>query len=269
MHVKSDSNSITAKDLIAQFASHGRYSFSSEEARLALNVTAQASKLALHRLSQQGLVASPARGFYVIVPPEYRSLGCLPAEQFIPALMNRKGLNYYAGLLSAAQYYGAAHQRPQQFQAFLAKNRRPIKCGKVRIKFIARKNIENVPTQEFNTPRGVLRVSSPEATAIDLVGYERHAGGLDQVATIVSELSESMDPESLAKVAVTAPIPWAQRLGYILDLVGQEGVAMQLREFVSLHAHEYTKLSPTGTESDTTRLKDWKLIVNTVLDPDT
>jgi hypothetical protein len=56
------------------------------------------------------------RGFHVIVPPEYRSLGCLPPEQFAPALMETLGMPYYAGLLSAAQFHGAAHQRPQVFQ---------------------------------------------------------------------------------------------------------------------------------------------------------
>ena len=68
--------------------------------------------------------------------------------------MKRKGLTYYAGLLTAAQYYGAAHQRPQEFQVFTQKNRRPIRCGKVRAKFIARKNIDHVRVQEFNTSRG-------------------------------------------------------------------------------------------------------------------
>lgn len=47
------------------------------------------------------------RRFYVIVPSEYRSLSCLPADQFIPALMKHLGLAYYAGLLTAAQYYGS------------------------------------------------------------------------------------------------------------------------------------------------------------------
>jgi hypothetical protein len=44
--------------------------------------------------------------------------------------MRRLDLAYYAGLLSAAQLHGAAHQRPQEFQVFLAKNRRPIRCGR-------------------------------------------------------------------------------------------------------------------------------------------
>ena len=100
---------MTAKDFIDNLASIGRYCFTSEEARSALKVSPAASKLALYRLSKQGRIASPARGFHVIVPPEYRTLGCLPADQFVPDLMRHKGLAYYAGLLSAAQFHGAAH----------------------------------------------------------------------------------------------------------------------------------------------------------------
>lgn len=107
-----------------------------------LGTSANATAKALARLMAQEYLASPEREFYVIVPPEYRSLGCLPAEQFIPALMAKKNLTYYAGLLSAAQFYGAAHHRPQEFQVLVARNRRPILCGKVRVGFIARKRVE-------------------------------------------------------------------------------------------------------------------------------
>ena len=151
--------------------------------------------LALNRLARQNMIAQPARGFYVIVPPEYRSLECLPADQFVPELMQRLVQPYYAGLLSAAQYHGAAHHRPQEFQVLLDKARRPIHCGRVRVTFIVRKRLENVPVQIFNTPRGMIRVSTPEATAVDLVGYCRHVGGLEQVATILSELAEQIDPQ--------------------------------------------------------------------------
>ena len=59
----------------------------SREMQSALGVSAVAAKLALNRLAKKKVIASPARGFYVIVPPEHRSLACLPADQFIPALM--------------------------------------------------------------------------------------------------------------------------------------------------------------------------------------
>jgi len=77
-----------------------------------------------------------------------------------------------------------------------------------------------VPVQNFSTPWGTLLVSSPEATALDLVGYAHHAGGLSQVATVLSELAERIDPEKLAAAARTAPVAWAQRLGYLLEHLG-------------------------------------------------
>jgi predicted transcriptional regulator of viral defense system len=258
----------TARDLIEYLASIGRYSFVSEEAREALNVSPEASKLALNRLAKQGQIASPARGFYVIIPPEYRSLACLPADQFIPDLMAHKKLTYYAGLLTAAQYYGAAHQRPQEFQVFVQKNRNPIHCGKVRVKFIARKNIDRVLVRKFNTSRGELRVSTPEVTAIDLAGHPGQVGGLDQVATILSELADQLDASVLAEAAATVPITWVQRLGYILELVESEDAAEDIKKYVHEHAREYTMLIPGQRDFDGQRLRDWKLIVNAELEPD-
>ena len=151
------SQSPHARDFIDSLAAGGRYCFGAAEARETLGVSANAAKLALNRLARRGLVATPARGFYVIVPPEYRSLACLPPDQFIPVLMERLSLPYYAGLLSAAQYHGVAHHRPQEFQVFLNKARRPVRCGHVRVAFMVRKRLREVPVQSFNTPRGVIR----------------------------------------------------------------------------------------------------------------
>src|SRR5690606_21061506 len=123
--MKSESRS-PAKEYLAQLMREGRYFFTSQEAGEAMGVSRDAVKLALNRLRRKEEIASPVRGFYVIVPPEYRSLGCLPADQFIPALMARVKASYYVGLLSAAQYHGAAHHRPQEFQVMLGKARSPI-----------------------------------------------------------------------------------------------------------------------------------------------
>lgn len=266
--MKSRSDHLIARDYIEQLAASGRHSFTSAEARDALDVSANAANKALKRLKDQGALASPEREFYVIVPPEYRALRCLPAEQFIPALMEQKRLPYYAGLLSAAQYYGAAHHRPQQFQVLLAKNRRPIECGKVRVAFIARKRIDDVRVKDFNTARGTIRVSTPEATAVDLAGYPRHAGGLSQVATVLAELAEAMAPALLPQAAKNAPLPWAQRLGYLLELVQAHEAALALASFVGEHAKEYTPLAPGSKGGDGERNARWKLIVNAGVEPD-
>ena len=234
----------------------------------ALGVSRAASRLALGRLIGKGQVASPGRGFYVIVPPEYRRLGCLPADQFIPALMAHRGLRYYAALLSAAQYHGAAHHRPQEFQVALARNRRPLSCGAVRASFIARRRIKGVPVERFNTPRGTVLVSTPEATAVDLVGYERHAGGLHHVATVLAELAERLDPERLVTAARTAPVSWAQRLGYLLELVDAADRVVPLKAYVQRHARRPTALLSAAPHENAARSADWRLRVNADVEPD-
>lgn len=255
-----------ARTFITDLAAGGRHHFTSREAQRSLGVSAAASKLALNRLAKQGLVASPARGFYVIVPPEYRRLGCLPADQFVPGLMEHLGIHYYAGLLSAAQYHGAAHHRPQKFQVALTKSRRPIACGVVRVDFFARRRIAEVPVHSLNTPRGTILVSTVEATAVDLVGYAHHAGGLDQVATVLAELAEQIDPARLVVAAETAPVPWAQRLGYLLELVGAADRTAPLKAHVQERARDLTPLLPKAPRSGNHRAPDWKLLVNATVE---
>lgn len=260
--MKSERNRLKARQYIENLATSGHYEFTSQEAQSSLAVSADAAKLALNRLAKHGVVASPARGFYVVVPPEYRSLGCLPADQFIPALMKRLDLRYYAGLLTAAQYHDAAHQRPQEFQVFVEKKRRPIACGKVRVAFMVRKRIREVPVQSFNTPRGAVLVSTPEATALDLVGYHYQAGGLDLVATVLSELAEQIKSDKLVVGAASAPVAWAQRLGYLLERVGAVEKAADLKAYVQAHARESTLLLPNAPHKKAKRDEDWKLYVN-------
>jgi len=138
-------------------------SFTTLQAMDALGSSPLAVRAAIRRLKKKGHLASPLRGFQVIVPPEYRGLGCLPAEQFVPDLMNHLGEPYYVGLLSAAAYHGAAHQRPQSLQGIVDNSRRPIRCGEVGIDFIKRLEMTETTIAERNTMRGVLRVATREA----------------------------------------------------------------------------------------------------------
>ena len=213
-------------------------------------------------------MASPYRGFHVVLPPEHQLLGCLPAEQFVPQLMERLRSSYYAGLLTAARYHGAAHQQPQIFQVVVPKNRPPIHCGRVHVSFVARHNAAAIPTGTVNTPRGLLEVSTPESTAYDLVGYPEHCGGLDNVATVLAELGEKLDPERLVAIAELSPIPWSQRLGYILDFVEHSPRSEHLAAFVGSRATETAPLLPSAETESTRRDDRWKLWVNADLDPD-
>ena len=151
----------------------------------------------------------------------------------------------------------------------LARPRRPIHCGQVRVAFFVRKRLREIPLQNFNTPRGTIEVSAPEATALDLVGYQQQVGGLDQVVTILSELAERIDPQKLVVAALTAPLPWAQRLGYLLGQVGAAEKTVALGSHVKHAARETVALLPGARGDEAHRDADWKLIVNADVEPET
>jgi predicted transcriptional regulator of viral defense system len=186
----------------------------------------------------------------------------LPPDQFIPQLMERLGTPYYAGLLSASRYHGAAHQQPQLFQVVVPKNRPPIRHGLVAVEFIARRNAGAIPTIRVNTPRGFVAVSSPEATAFDLVGYSHHCGGLGNVATVLAELVDRLDPQKLRDIAPLSPTPWAQRLGFLLDLVGGGERTKLLADYVAGVVTETVPLSTVHPKDAAPRDARWKLAVN-------
>lgn len=246
----------------------GIYCFSGADAVQALGSGVIAIRAALRRLRHKGEIAMPFRGFYVIVPPEFRNLGCLPANHFIPSLMSHLEMPYYAGLLTAAEHHGAAHHRPQAFQVVVAQNRPGLTCGGVRVEFIARKNAEVIPTQDFKTPRGYLKVSTPEATAFDLVGYPHHAGGLDNTATVLAELAESLDAQKLTAIADLSPIAWSQRLGYLLDSIGEGRLAEGLAGYLQSKDPVPVPLSPSLPWKGVQQDRRWRVLVNETVEPE-
>jgi len=255
-------------EFIQDLGAKGRSCFSFEDVEKLKTSSPAAIKAALRRLRKKGWIAMPYRGFYVIVPPEYRAAGCLPPEQFIPDLMDYLGEVYYTGLLSAAEYHGAAHQRPQVFQVIVAKGRRPIKCGKMRVEFIFRKNAARIPTEPRNTPAGVLKIATPEATALDLIGYVGHCAGLDNVATVLAELTEKIDAERLSELAELSPIAWVQRLGYLIELVGTQEKAEGIAEYIAQKRPVRTPLAPAIGIKGARMDSRWRVFVNTRVEPD-
>jgi predicted transcriptional regulator of viral defense system len=255
---------LRAADFVDQLAVAGRYHFTTEEAAEALGLSEIAARAAIRRLKRRGVVAAPLRGFHVLVSPEHRAAGCPPADQFVHELMAHVGAPYYVGLLSAAEYYGAAPDPPPAVQVVTDKNRPSIRCGKVAVQFVARQSASDVPTREFQTIRGPVLVATPEATAIDVAAYPAHVGGLDQIELVLVGLAPQLDPNVLAHAAATlAEIPWVQRLGYLLDRVGATDVTGPLAEYVAATAAHATPLDPRRPWTGTPRDTRWKVALNT------
>ena len=262
---------VKAPNFVNHLATQGQHCFTTHELMIALDVSQTNAWAAIIRLEKKGLIATPYRGFHVIVPPEFRSLGCLPPDQFIPDLMTHLQLPYYIGLLSAAQYYGASHQQAQVFQVIVSKNRNKIQCGNIRIEFIARKNILDMSTQNFNTPKGYLKVSTPETTALDLANYPMYCGGLSNVATILEELGEQIQPQALMSLAKRLPsAPQWQRLGFLFEATQLDELASVVETILQERAIRpvtlVAKMADQGI--DMPIHKRWKVIQNEIIESD-
>jgi predicted transcriptional regulator of viral defense system len=264
-------STVSAARFVEDLLAHGRYSFIRREAERRLGGSPSAVYMALRRLVKGGRLAMPRSGFYVIVDPQHRASGTLPPEWFIQDLMALIGKPYYVGLLSAAQIHGAAHHRPQSFQVVIPdRSIRPIRAGNARIRFFGKGPFEQSVIREAKSPAGLFRVSSPETTAWDLVRYPGAGGGLENVATVLSELSESLDAASLKKcVKGHGDLLVAQRLGFLLDLVDGKDLTAGLAQWVEKARAPFRPLAPSAASAGARESAKWRLRVNVRLEPET
>jgi AbiEi antitoxin C-terminal domain len=114
-----------------------------------------------------------------------------------------------------------------------------------------------------------MRVASPEATALELVGYADECGGLDNVASVISDLAEVLEVPKLIAAATACPIAWAQRLGYLLDLTEHAELAEPLVEYVRDRALVVAPLVRKKSVARAVRAERWKLAINADVEPDT
>lgn len=248
----------------------GRYTFTRAEAMSALHLTDVALKNAAWRLSRVGRLASPHRGFHVIVPPEYQAAGTVPPSWIIRDLMGALGRPYYVGLLSAAALHGAAHQAPQEFQVVTDRPLRPMRLGRARIVFVTKARLAKTPTMPMKTPTGDIRVSTPEGTALDLVRYPEHAGYLSNIVTVLAELAERINPEALVQTArAERELATAQRLGYLLERIGQGTLAEPLARWIDTKKPRAVALRADRKMVGRRRAPRWRVAINEKVDMDT
>jgi predicted transcriptional regulator of viral defense system len=259
----------TLTDLVNSFQAEGRYTFDRAEAIAALRTNGVLLKKVVMRLATEHRIVVPKRGFYVIVPIEYRTAGAPPPSWFIDDLMRHLGKPYYVGVLSAAGLHGAAHQQPQEFQVVTRAAARPIVAGRARIRFLGKGRHDQTLVTQMNTETGTMRVSTPEATAIDLLRYAPSAGGLGNVATVLAELAERIDSVRLVEaVRADGELAYAQRLGYLLDLVGAGEMAKELANVVTEGRLRNIPLRPGQPTRGCPVDRRWRVVVNEQIEVD-
>ncbi len=240
-----------------------RYSFTRTEALQSLGSQPDALTKALQRLVSSRRICQVQRGFYAIVPIEYESSGAPPTDWFIDDFMQQIRQPYYVGVLSAAAIHGAAHQRPQEYQVVTPVSRRPIHASHFRIRFFRHADMRNVSTVEHQSYTGMIPISTPESTALDIVRFNKSIGGLDAVITIFAELAEKIDPRALVTAAAAESVCGnVQRLGWLLDHSGNHEVTASLAEWLSRRNPSRAILNPAlGARSGRVCPK-WKIIEN-------
>jgi predicted transcriptional regulator of viral defense system len=175
---------------------------------------------------------------------------------------------YYVGLLTAAGLHGASHQAVQVFQVVTDRPTRPVEVGRVRVRFVQSGRLHETPVVRVNTATGTMAVSTPEATAFDLVRFRSAVGGLSHIATVLAELAESVDPSELVRVAAEVEVAVVQRTGFLLELVGAQESAAALAEWLSEANPHSVALRPDMPVRGAHRNARWRVVVNDQVEPD-
>lgn len=261
---------------IKNIRASGRRYFTIEEGVHELGIPKNNLLSCIYRLKNKGELFSPAKGLYIIIPPEYHNLGSIPAEQLVPILMKYRKIDYYAGLSTAAMYHGASHQKLQTFQIVTDRQiTRNFVFGKIKIDCIYKKHVTDSRTQDVVVETGYLKISTPEVTIMDLLLYPNRTGGLNHIATILSELIEAVDIDKLLRVmANSKEKAWVQRLGYILDNIEtfeenkKELLLNKLQNYLTQEKIFYCPLASEGPILGASYCKKWMIIENTKIESD-
>lgn len=255
----------SVSDYVDSLQREGRYGFDGNDLPAVLSSSPSAVTKALQRLARKNRVRKVRKGFHIIIPVEFSSKGTIPPDWFIDDLMRHLGCAYYIGLQSAAAYHGAAHQQIQEFQVVTAAQIPPIRLPQLTIRFFRKLDFHSAKIQMVKGHGAMLPVSTPEATALDLVRYANRIGGADAVITILQELVESMDPLRIPDiVTVKAERASLQRLGWFLDRVGASGLADTLHSVLTaIKPLSRAKLDPSGAWESSRGKNRWSIVENT------
>jgi predicted transcriptional regulator of viral defense system len=136
------------------------------------------------------------------------------------------------------------------------------------MRFLKHADISKLPTVRMNVPTGVMVVSTPELTALDLANRPDGGGGLHNVATVLMELvsADKIDVRQLAPLALRFPRAAGRRLGWLLETFAGLEAADLAAVYVG-GRDEPSALDPHGPRRGQVDRR-WSLRLNTSVEPD-
>jgi predicted transcriptional regulator of viral defense system len=257
-------------DFLKTVRGNGKYAFTTEELINGIPKSVKNIRKDIDRLKEKGEIVNIRRGFYTILPPEYKNMGVIPVDFYIDDLMAYISKTYYVGLFSAAMYHGAAHQQPQEFYV-ISKSPKPrkIKNDNFMINFLEKKNFPVYGIEDKKTETGYFKISNKELTFLDLIYFEQSIGGYNRIITILEELTESINLNKM-RVAVKNdfPVSTFQRAGYITETILNNNklaaiFGTKVAKFKTKTILLKSSGQPVGDRDD-----KWKILINTQIDSD-
>lgn len=211
----------------------GRVTISLEDLVKESGLSAIAAKRQLSRLRGKVVRVSPRQPFYLIVSPEHRSMGAPPATWWLQDYFTWLDRPYYLALQSAASTFGSNPQALQVTQVMTDRPCRAIKVGRIQVRFFVKRAIERTPTQQPAGAIAPLVISTPEATAYDLIRYATSIGGIERAAETIRPLLTLLRARELKRVLDGENEPSvAQRLGFVIEAGGNKPLAKVVRDWL-------------------------------------
>jgi len=269
----------TLQQFVDTQLARGHAYFSKAAALVDVPQTRRAFKEAVARLTTKGRLASPRRGFYLILRPDDRRLGAPDPARWIDPLMKHLQLDYRISLLRAAAFHGSAHQAAMVFQVTTSRQLRGIQIGRQRVEFIYQAPSEFAETNrpewlgQLKTEAGFAKVAGVELTLLDICRYFHRAAGISGAAQAVRDLGKRANPRVLAEAATAYENSAVRRLGYFLDRFGHKKQARALRRFAE-DAKSFKPLDPAvkplvaALRESEEKNKEWKLVINVPVEVD-
>lgn len=261
-HSKSQLRRFGAADsFIEQRLVLGRVAFSMADLVKETGLSATAARFQLLRLGNRVTRVSPRQPFFLIVSPEHRAVGAPPVAWWLHDYFRWLNQPYYLALQSAASSFGSNPQALQVTQVMTKIPRRPLEIGRIRVQFFVKQAVEQTPTQPLANAFAPLLVSTPEATAFDLIRYAARIGGIGRAAETIAPLLPLLRATELRRVLKIENEPaTAQRLGFVLEKLR----ATKLANVVKKWLPSATALIPLvpGLHSNAHEIKRWNILNN-------
>jgi predicted transcriptional regulator of viral defense system len=260
------SKEIAPAELPERLVAEGRYWLTTDEATTLLKRNRKTLYPRLAQLERAGKLFSPAKGFYVVVPPEYRDWQVVPADWFIDPMMRHMDRQYYVSFLSAAARHGAAHQAPQTFQVIVDRHVPSRDLGRVRLRFVTNRATKTMAREPMTSHTGTYFVASKETVAVDLAWRPRLGSGMSNIATVLAGLGD-LNGEQLGRMAAQRNRATARRLGWLLQRFRPDVDTFWLRQVARPEEGIPSVLIP-GNRARGTVDQRWGVRVNGTVEPD-